>query len=244
MVALSKAELAKQEEEHGLSEDDLTYAQRLSRITAVKKGEEWTAPKPKIKRNTEPERLSPQDAARKHNLWGKKILLTPLMAPDKQRNLAYDERVGHEIEVREASAGEMIYGQPEDVDRMVGDYVVVRENKDKPVYAKTTFPKIGTEISWIIGQQICPVVRGNDGQQGYIWSYPTSLLQIKDTVVQVYGLKTLITLIYPELLTKFSGKPVMSYIDGVTLAASIPQTEAILKEASRQEKIDARAGLI
>ena len=94
-----------------------------------------------------------------------------------------------------------------------------------------------------IGKELVPVVRGNSGERGYIWSFPSQVVQVEDSLIQLYGLKTLIQNVFPELLPKFSGKPIMSYIDGVTLAANIPLTEALLKEQTRKELIDERAGI-
>lgn len=236
MTAMKKEDLERLEREYGLSEDDLSYQHRCSRIAAVMRGEKWEKPKPK----TEPVNTDPK----KHPLYGKKILITPLMVPDARRNIAFEEPIGHDIQVRDAHAGDMIYGAPEEVDRMVGDYVMVHEDKTRTITAKTTFPKIGTEISWTLGKELCPVVRGNDGQRGYLWSFPTSMIKVDDTLIQVYGLKTLITQVWPELLPKFSGKPLMSYIDGITLAASIPMTNALIKEQRRKEMLDAKVGLI
>lgn len=236
MTAMKKEDLERLEREYGLSEDDLSYQHRCSRIAAVMRGEKWEKPKPK----TEPTNADPK----KHPLYGKKILITPLMVPDARRNIAFEEPIGHDIQVRDAHAGDMIYGAPEEVDRMVGDYVMVHEDKTRTITAKTTFPKIGTEISWTLGKELCPVVRGNDGQRGYLWSFPTSMIRVDDTMIQVYGLKTLITQVWPELLPKFSGKPLMSYIDGITLAASIPMTNALIKEQRRKEMLDAKVGLI
>jgi hypothetical protein len=125
---------------------------------------------------------------------------------------------------------------------MVGDYVIERRDTTKNVVAKTTFPKIGTEISWCIGKELVPVVRGNSGERGYIWSFPTKTAQIGDTIIQLYGLKTLIQQVFPELIPRFSGKPMMSYIDGITLAANIPLTEALIREQQRKERIYAQAG--
>lgn len=236
MTAMKKEDLERLEREYGLSEDDLSYQHRCSRIAAVMRGEKWEKPKPK----DEPTNADPK----KHPLYGKKILITPLMVPDARRNIAFEEPIGHDIQVRDAHAGDMIYGAPEEVDRMVGDYVMVHEDKTRTITAKTTFPKIGTEISWTLGKELCPVVRGNDGQRGYLWSFPTSMIRVDDTMIQVYGLKTLITQVWPELLPKFSGKPLMSYIDGITLAASIPMTNALIKEQRRKEMLDAKVGLI
>lgn len=236
MTAMKKEDLERLEREYGLSEDDLSYQHRCSRIAAVMRGEKWEKPKAK----TEPVNTDPK----KHPLYGKKILITPLMVPDARRNIAFEEPIGHDIQVRDAHAGDMIYGAPEEVDRMVGDYVMVHEDKTRTITAKTTFPKIGTEISWTLGKELCPVVRGNDGQRGYLWSFPTSMIKVDDTLIQVYGLKTLITQVWPELLPKFSGKPLMSYIDGITLAASIPMTNALIKEQRRKEMLDAKVGLI
>lgn len=235
MSAIKKDELERLEKEHGLTEDGLSYQHRLSRITAVMKGEEWEPPaKPKRPRT---------ESIQNHPLYGKRLLITPMMRPDAKRNLAFDEKLGPEITVREFEAGERIYSQPESVQQMVGDYEILSRDETKQVIAKTTFPKIGTEISWCIGKELVPVVRGNSGERGYIWSFPTQIVQVGDTLIQLYGLKTLIQQVYPELLEKFSGKPIMSYIDGVTLAANIPLTDALLKQQIRKELIDERAGI-
>lgn len=248
MAAIPKKELEQLEARYGLAEDGLTYQQRLARITKVQKGEDYEVPEKKaeVKRGnfTVNRRVPPADALKSHPLFGKRLLITPMMVPDKNRALYFDEPIGPEIQVEEVSAGTALWGAPEEVDRMVGDYRIISENPNRIVTAKTTLPKSGQEISWAPGKEIVPVVRGNDGQRGYIWSMPTHMRQYEDTMIQVYGLKTLITQIYPELLPKFSGKPVMMYIDGLVLAASIPQTDAILKEHRRKELQDARLGLV
>lgn len=247
MTAMKKEELEALEAEHGLSADGLSYQHRCSRIAAVLKGEKWKAPKPKMK--TTMPRRDKDDASRfssdikSHPLYGKKILITPLMTPDAKRNLAYDEVLGPELVVKDFEAGEHIYGAPEDVTQMVGDYEIVHRDVTKNVVAKTTFPKIGTEISFTIGKDLVPVVRGNSGERGYIWAFPTKPVQIGDTIIQLYGLKTLIQQVFPNLIPRFSGKPLMSYIDGVTLAANIPMTHAIIQEEQRKERIDAQAGI-
>lgn len=240
MTALKKDELERLEEQYGLTPDGLSYQHRCSRMAAVSRGEEWEPPKQRT-RKTVQKNLS-NDVSH-HKLYGKRILIAPMMRPDAKRNLAYDEVLGPELVVREFEAGEHIYGAPEDVTQMVGDYEIVRRDSSKQVVAKTTFPKIGTEISWCIGKELVPVVRGNSGERGYIWSFPTKVMQIGDTLIQVYGLKTLIQQVFPELIPRFSGKPLMSYIDGITLAANIPMTEAILREQQRKERIDEQAGI-
>lgn len=241
MTAMKKEELERLEAEHGLEPDGLSYQHRCSRIAAVIKGEEWAPPeKPKPRKAM---RKKGSDDISSHPLYGKKILITPMMRPDAKRNLAYDEVLGPELVVRDFEAGEHIYGAPEDVTQMVGDYEIVHRDTTKNVVAKTTFPKIGTEISFTIGRDLVPVVRGNSGERGYIWSFPTKPIQIGDTIIQLYGLKTLIQQVFPELIPRFSGKPLMSYIDGVTLAANIPMTEAIIREQQRKERIDDRAGI-
>ena len=243
MTAIKKEELERLEKEYGLSEDGLTYQHRCSRITAYMagNGEEWEAPSKKQKSSLG----KPQSTrlSKSHPLYGKRLLITPLMTPDAKRNLAFDERLGPKMTVREYNAGEAIYGAAEDVERMVGDYVIESIDRTQHTIAKTTFPKIGTEISWQLGVELCPVVRGNDGKRGYIWSFPTSVVQYEDTLIQLYGLKTLIRQVYPELEPKFSGKPMMDYVDGVTLVASIPQTHALLKKHMRDEMMAERAGL-
>jgi len=247
MTAIKKEELAKLEEEYGLEAGDLSYQHRCSRIAAVMKGEDWEPPKkPEPKQAApEPKRKGGVTRSRveRHPLYGKRLLITPLMTPDAKRNLAYDEPLGPEIVVNEYDAGKQLYDKPESVTNMVGDYEIVRRDESRQVIAKTTFPKIGTEISWMLGRELVPVVRGNDGKRGYIWSFPTQVVQVEDTLIQLYGLKTLIESVYPELLPKFSGKPMMTYIDGVTLCADIRMTEALLKETARKELIDERAGI-
>ena len=241
MTAMKKEELEALETEHGLEPDGLSYQHRCSRIAAVMRGEKWMPPE-KPKARTSMKKPSNSDV-QSHPLYGKRILITPLMTPDAKRNLAFDEVLGPELVVRDFEAGEHIYGAPEDVTQMVGDYEIVHRDVTKNVVAKTTFPKIGTEISWCIGKELVPVVRGNSGERGYIWSFPTKVIQVGDTLIQVYGLKTLIQQVFPELISRFSGKPLMSYIDGVTLAANIPMTEALIREQQRKERIDAQAGI-
>ena len=243
MAAIKKEELEKLERKYGLDPGDLSYQHRCSRVIAYEngKGEEWQAP---VQDKPKP---ASHKLSKKHPLYGKKILITPLMTPDAKRNLAFDEVLGPEIVVHEYNAGEAIYGAAEDVQRMVGDYVIDRVDKSKKVVAKTTFPKIGTEITWQLGVDLCPVVRGNDGKRGYIWSFPSRIVNVEYNgevyALQLYGLKTIIRQVFPELEPKFSGKPMMDYIDGVTLAASIPQTHALLKKHIREEAMAEKAGI-
>lgn len=243
MSAIKKAELEELERKYGLEPDGLSYQHRCSRAIAYEngKGDEWEPPKQEKPKPTS------SKLSKVHPLYGKRILITPLMTPDAKRNIAYDEVLGPEIIVRDYNAGEAIYGAAEDVERMVGDYIIERVDKSKQVVAKTTFPKIGTEISWQLGVELCPVVRGNDGKRGYIWAFPSRVVNLEYQgevyAIQLYGLKTIIRQVFPELLEKFSGKPMMDYIDGVTLAASIPQTHALLKKHIREEAMAEKAGL-
>lgn len=250
MAAIKKEELEKLEAEYGLEAGDLTYQHRCSRITAYMEGhgDEWKPPEKKEKKAADgPTVKKFKRGDNRHPLYGQRILITPLMVPDAKRHLAFDEKLGPEVIVRDYNAGEAIYGAAEDVQRMVGDYEIVKVDHSKQVIAKTTFPKIGTEISFMPGIDLVPVVRGNDNKRGYIWSFPTQLIQVeyKDELytLQVYGLKTLIRQVYPELEPEFSGKPMMDYIDGVTLVASIPQTHALLKKHIREERMAEKAGL-
>lgn len=258
MAAIKKEELERLEQQYGLSEDGLTYQHRCSRITAMMKGEEWEPP---IKEAPAPQQTNGGIVSghlpKSHPLYGQRILITPMMRPDKDRVLAYDEPLGPEIVVDEYNAGEQIYEASKEVQRMVGDYVIKHVDETKQVVAKTTFPKIGTEISWCIGKELVPVVYGNDRQRGYIWSFPTSVMEvptgriledgsIETSIVQLYGLKTLLRMTYPELEQMFSpqrNKSLMYYVDGVTLVASIPQTHAILKDHFRKELMAEKAGL-
>lgn len=237
MTAIKMEELEAMEKAAGLEPEDLTYQQRCSRITAYNKGEEWVKPEPKEKPKATISRI------KSHPLYGKKILITPLMYPDAKRNLAYDEELGPEITVSEFNAGERINQYDEGTRQMFGDYEIKSVDKTKRVIAKTTFPKIGTEISYTVGKDLVPVVRGNSGEVGYIWNFEPRVIQIGETLIQLMGLKTLIQNVFPELLPKFVNKPMMSYIDGITEAANIPMTHALLKEQTRKEIIDERAGI-
>jgi hypothetical protein len=247
MAAISKEKLVAMEAAAGLAEDGLTYQQRLSRIAAIQSGKPWAMPQ-----SAEPKRGTieqPPVATRKvtpfeqHPFFGKRLLITPLMTSDKNRALYFDEKIGPNVEVEEVSAGALLYGSSDEAARVSADYKITRVDPSQIVTAKTSIPKTGQEISWEIGKELCPVVRGNDGQRGYMWILPTHMRQYGETLIQILGLKTIITQLYPELLPKFSGKPVMMYIDGFVLAASIPQTEAILKEQRRKELQDDKLGL-
>lgn len=251
MAAIKKAELERLEAEHGLSEDGLSYQHRCSRITAVMNGEEWTPPEKKEPRvmsdapASEHGKVGPHgetiSRVQQHPLYGKRLLITPMMTPESKRFMTYDEPLGPLIKTEDYNAGKAIYDKKEDVQRMVGDYEITDIDHTQQVVAKSSVPKVNTEISWQIGKELVPVVRGNDNQRGYIWSLPTQTIQVEDTMIQLFGLKTLITSIYPELLDRFKNKLV--YIDGVTLAAPIPFTEAMLKEHARKVMIDERAGI-
>lgn len=255
MSAIKKDELERLESKYGLSDDGLSYQHRCSRITAYMNGngDDWTPPAKQSGGNSvpSPERHvagSPVSSrlSKDHPLYGKRLLITPMMTIDSKRSLAYDEVLGPEIQVRDFNAGDSIYSKGEEVERMVGDYEIISVNPSKNVIAKTTFPKVGTEISWCLGKELVPVVAGNDRKRGYIWSMPTSIMNFEYEgevyAVQIYGLKTLIRNTYPELETKFSGKPMMDYADGVTLMASIPMTHALLKKHFREEMMAQKAG--
>lgn len=245
MAAPKKSDVEKLEKENGLDVGDLTWPQRCSRFTAYKEGVPWLMPETEPRATTTVSKLDPREAAKKHPLYGRTILLTPLMKPDQNQHVYYDEVVGHEIEVEEIDAGALLYDKSEKVENLHGTYQIIREDKGKPVIARTTLPKIGTELTIKPGFDLVPVVRGNDRQRGYIWSFPSQVIQIGDTMIQLHGLKTLIQNIYPELLLDetFKGKPGMMYIDGVTLAASIPYVTGVLKKKAREERRDVKAGL-
>lgn len=250
MAAIKMEELEKLEQDFGLLPDNLTYQQRCSRITALQKGEEWELKEP------EPKQIDPNKPTiskiNTHPLFGKTILISPLLYPDSKRFITYDEPLGPEMEVREFNAGEAIRNYGEDKDRLFGEYEIISRSQKKQVIAQSSIPKIGTELTYTIGRDLVPVVRGSNGERGYIWSMPSQQLKVSNgdgkthTLVQVYGLKTLIQQVFPELLPEFSPKngSMMKYIDGITLAASIPQTTALLKKKQRQELIDVKAGLV
>lgn len=246
MAAIKKEILEQIEEAHGLEPGGLTYQERCSRATAYQqnKGHLWSRENLNgWKKQRAREEKQKQDI-KDHPLYGKKILITPLVTPDAKRALYYEEDLGPLMEVAEVDAGEEIQNASDETQRMLKDYKVTSVRTDRHTYAKSWVPKIGQEISYTVGKDLVPVSRGNDGSTGYIWSYPTRTIQVEDTLIQIYGLKTLIQTVYPELLDKFRGKPMMSYQDGVQLIASIPQTHALLKKHRRQELADKKAGLI
>jgi len=253
MPAPKKKVIAAFEAQHGLEEGDLTYQQRHQRMSAMEKGEDWfpnTTVTVKKRSSLDPLTKMKQDA-KTHPLQGYKILIAPKMIPDAKRIMGYDEPLGPEIEVELAHAGEMINASAEDTERMVGDYKVTHVSKDRILYAKTTFPKIGTEMSITIGDPLpgVVVIEGNKGERGYLWSLKSQVVPVEDkqgkhiTMVQLHGLKTMITHAFPHLLSEFSGKQgkvPMSAIDGVSLVAAIPQTLALLQQARREKLRDAQ----
>ena len=246
MAAPKMGELIELERKFGVTAGDLSYQARCSRVAAFEKGEPWEPPKAeRVKRGTMDNNPQVPTMSRieDHPLYGKTLLITPLMTLDKDRALYYEERLGSEVIVEEVNAGALLYGANEDVDRISGDYKIIRTDPNKIVTAKTSIPKAGQEITFTIGRDLVPVVRGNDGNKGYIWAMTSHVRQFEDTLIQMHGLKTLITAQWPELLPKFAGKPVMTYIDGFALAASIPLTEAIIKEHRRKELQNAKLGL-
>lgn len=248
MGAIKKEVLEKIEKTHGLEPGDLTYQQRCSRAAAYQQGRGslWSVQDTETWKKSQEEIEAKRRDIKNSPLYKKKILITPKLTPDAKRALYVEEDLGPEMEVSEVDAGAMINASPEDTERMFGDYKVERVRQDRRTYGKTWVPKVGTEISYTLGEDIVPVVEGNDGQKGYIWSYPSRVLPVnvngEITYVQVYGLKTLIATIYPELLEEFKGKPLMTYIDGVTLAASIPLTKALLKKHRKSELKDRALG--
>lgn len=249
MAAIKKELLEAIEAEHGLKPGDLTYPQRCSRAAAYQQGRGalWSVEDTDGWKKSQAEIEKKQRDIKNSPLYKKKILITPKMVPDKDRALYVDEELGYDMEVDEMDAGSAIQGAGEGVDRMFQDYSIRRVSKDHKVVAKTWVPKINTEISYTLGEDIVPVVEGNDGQRGYIWSYPSRVLPVdvdgEIHYVQVYGLKTLIESIYPELLDEFQGPKIMHYCDGVTLAAGIPQTKALLKQHRRKQLQDKKLGL-
>lgn len=257
MPAPKKEQLEAFESALGLEVGDLTYQQRHKRMAAAKRGESWSLDDAnETKEATQPKRgdLSPVEKmkrdAKAHPLQGYKILLAPKMRPDANRVMGFDEPLGPEMEVDEVHAGEAMQNVSAETQRMVADYKVTNVNTSKILYAKTTFPKIGTEMSVTIGDPLpgVIVIEGNQGERGYLWSYKSSVIPIEGpdgnvTMIQLHGLKTLIQQVFPELLPEFSGKQgkvPMSYIDGVTLVAAIPQTLALLRQARMEKMRDAK----
>lgn len=245
MSAIKKEDLERMEQEFGLTPDGLSYQHRCSRIAAYQAGigEQWKPPEKQ--KPTAPQRPSFEQ----HPLYGKTILISPLMTPDANRAFYYEEDLGPaDIVATDASAGQEIQGMGEDTQRLVRDYDIVHVSSHQRVYAKTTLPKINTELTFTPGRDLAVVCRGNDGQRGYVWSFPVQDIQVNDSIIRIYGLKSIIRQVYPEIEEKFSNRPgsaaIMRYIDNVTLAADIPMTHNLIRQARRQREIDRNAGII
>lgn len=242
MAAIKMETLVKLEEEYGLKPDDLSYQHRCSRITAYinGEGESWEPPaKKEATGKPRPVSVSP--------LYGKKILISPLIIPDKNRMLYYDEILGPEMETQDLNAGEQIYNMDENTQRLMTDYKITSVRPDKHVVAKSHVPKANTELSFTIGKDLAIVCRGANGKTGYVWSYPVQDRLVEHdgeaTLVRIWGLQSLIRQIFPEIESQFKNEPLMSYIDGLTLVANIPMTHDIIAKARRQRMIDERAGI-
>lgn len=238
MSAIKKEDLARLEKEYGLEPDGLSYQHRCSRIAAYQagQGESWTPPEKEARQDTS------RSSFRLHPLYGKTILLSPRMTADKNRMLYYDEELGPEMETQDVNAGERIYNMDDTTQRLMTDYEITRVSKTRKVIAKSHVPKINTELTYTIGKDLAVVCRG-ESQRGYLWSYPVQDIQIGDTIVRIWGLQSLIREVFPELEREFHDPPLMTYIDGVSLAANIPMTHDIIARARRQRLIDERAGI-
>ena len=237
MPAMKKDKLEELEKEYGLSEDGLSYQHRCSRIAAYQqgKGELWHGPVKK-----EPRTIN----FKKHPLYGIKLMLTPLMTPDANRALAYDEDLGPEIVTADADAGETI-SKDQQAQRMFKDYDIVYVNEKKRITAKTTFPKIGTEITFRPGIDLCPVVRGNDGQTGYLWSFPATDYNFErdgeEYLVRIYGLKGMIRQTMPSIESSLVER--LIYIDGVTAAVNIQDAHRIIQREAERERVNEKVGV-
>lgn len=263
MAAPKKQTVLDWEAEQGLSSEGLSYQHRHSRWNhVVVKGEPletWQAPAKKAAKAPQAPYIGQAvaerqdkdmfEAAKKSHVIGKKLWITPIMEPDKNRFKTYDEPLGEYIEVEEADAGAILYEKPKGVDREVADYQVTAYDPNKQIIGKASVPKINTEITYTPGKDLVPVVRGHKGDTGYLWIFPAGLFPVLSedgttlTYVQIRGLKSLIEASCPELLPRFSGEHIAKYIDGVTSAVDITQTIGILKEFKRQELRDVAAGL-
>lgn len=267
MTAPSKETVAAWEAERGFGEDGLSYQLRCSRYAAYKRSEEegqaWSAEgtkepqrqqAPVVLQAQSQRRKTMAEAAKESPVYGKMLYISPLMKTDKNRYQEYDEPVGPEMEVEEANAGELLYNKDKSVQREVADYIITKTNPHKQTIARSHIPKINTEITYTCGKDLVPVARGNNGETGYMWIFPSGLFPVYNnidevdnsadlTFVQLLGLKTLIQQHAPELLEQFTGEHIIKMLDGVTMVADIPQTIAILKKHARQERRDVAAGI-
>ena len=186
-------------------------------------------------------------------MWGRKILITPKMKPNKNEDRYYEENLGANIKVREANAGERLYASGDGDARIFADYDFIAEDPEHPVVAKTWMPKIGTELSIRPGIDLCVVCEGNDGQKGYIMNFPFQQSpaayftneqgELEEFHWPLFGLKYLLRSCYPDLEPQFKNAPLISYIDGITEVASIPMTHNLIREHIRKLRIDEQAGI-
>lgn len=245
MAAPTKEALEQWEASVGLTDEGLTYQKRVKRMFEMKsmsnEPREAQAASQAVKQGA-PELLD----ITQHPLYGKLLLISPKLTPNKNRAVEYDEIVGHEIIVEEAHAGAMIEGMGENTDRAYGEFNIVHEDKGKPVVAKSHVPKVNTELTFrLLEDELpVPVVRGTDGQTGYLYSWPSTRIRIDEhNEIMLHGLKSIIRHFFPEYISHFSGKPMMSYVDGVTLVASKPLTDNLMLEARRKKAKDAKLGI-
>lgn len=270
MVAIKKDELVKLEEKYGLEEDGLTYQLRCSRITAYQKGEgeSWSPPQNEPRKVTVatatrevpiiPKGTFREDmfsAVRKHPLYGKPILISPLMKGNVNRSIAYDEELGPEMEVVELDAGEELNKKGDNSsEKLVVDYEILGISKTKTVTAQATLPKVNTEITYTIQEGYLPgvpIVRGADGKRGYLWNMERRLAQVEDCMIEMMGLRQLLSRTpgWAGIIRNFDNKKeeyrnVMVYIDAVTYTADIYKTHQIIDDWRRKKQVDAKAGLI
>jgi hypothetical protein len=167
--------------------------------------------------------------------YGKDVMISPELPPERYRLLKYDEELGNDIEVEERSfhmdpdtdrvydisGGEMDYRNKVDSyhDYTTGTYRL-KSRSNRKVTAMSSVPKENYGSGMKVGVDYVPVVTWN-GRAGYLWTHPT-FPNVK-ALLQESGY-------YHEYKDRFTSEPNIWYAAGKTLVCDIGLVNSIFKE--------------
>lgn len=170
-------------------------------------------------------------------LIGKRLVLTPVGDPDMTHNLASNEVIRFEPALLELDAKKLEVYQCEECAEPFS-YEKARNSRCERVGIEAAFPKNNTVITYTIGRDLFPVVRGCSGERGFLWFGDFQTVEVDGLSLPIEGLRSFLRQVYPDLLPEFKDEPIMKCIDGKILAANIPMTTQLLKERQQRELSD------
>lgn len=247
MAFLSKADSLKLAKELGIDNaEELQWKDLQAAIAAKQKKEEpvYDIPVEEVGDPTESKtgaRLEKLKPTLTGQYYGKDVMISPELPPERYRLLKYDEELGNDIEVEERSfymdpdtdrvydisGGEMDYRNKVDSyhDYTTGTYRL-KNRSNRKVVAMSSVPKENYGSGMTIGKDYVPVVTWN-GRAGYLWTHPT-YPNVK-ALLKESGY-------YHEYKDRFTSEPNIWYAAGKTLACDIGLVNSIFKEIETREQ--------